>query len=329
MTWQPRTGIIVRMWLPDFRFALRLLAKNPLFTGGVIGLLALGIAANTVIFSVVDALLLRPLPVRAPERLVRPVTIRPPLAAYSEFTYDEYETWKKHIAGFEDIFAWSEHDMFVGAGETVERSRVHFVTDNFFSALGVTPLVGRLLTRDDDRPSTTATAPAVLSYPYWRQRFAGDAGVVGRSITVDGHKLTIVGVSARGFNGLTVETTPDVRVPVGWLRTLRPNLYENTIFCEVGAHLRAGASLAAARAQAESLWRHGWLKNNPTDPGVPGRFDLESAARGVSRLRTRFAGVLWLLMGGVGLLALMVCANVAGPLGSELPVLQACFFLGA
>jgi hypothetical protein len=166
------------MWLPDFRFALRLMAKNPLFTGGVIGLLALGIAANTVIFGVVDALLLRPLPVRAPERLVRPVTIRPPLAAYSEFTYDEYETWKKHAAGFEDIFAWSEHDMFVGAGETVERSRVHFVTDNFFSALGVTPLVGRLLTRDDDA-STTATARR-CSVIRIGGSVAGDAACGGR-----------------------------------------------------------------------------------------------------------------------------------------------------
>ena len=138
--------------LPDLRFAARLLSKYPLFSIAVIGLLALGIAANTVIFSVVDALLLRPLPVRAPERLVRPVTIRPPLAAYSEFTYEEYETWKKHVSGFEDLFAWSEQDMFVGVGETVERSRIHFVTDNFFTALGVVPLAGRLLAKEDDHP---------------------------------------------------------------------------------------------------------------------------------------------------------------------------------
>src|SRR5687768_15599587 len=132
------------MWL-DLRFAGRLLSKSPLFTAGVIALLAFGVAANTVIFSLVDALLLRPLPVSDPERLVRLVTIRA-LSTRSEFLYKEYESLKKRVAGFQDLLAWSEDDMFVTAGGATVRARVHFVTDNFFSALGINPAIGRLLT---------------------------------------------------------------------------------------------------------------------------------------------------------------------------------------
>ena len=300
------------MWPHDLRFAARLLGKNPLFTAGVIGLLALGIAANTAIFSLVDALMLRPLPVRDPERLVRIVTIRPPLRPASEFFYDdEFLPWQRQIAGFEDLFAWSEHDMFIAVGESAERARVHFVSDNFFTALGVKPALGRLLT-PDDQASKDGAPPVVLSHHYWQRRFAGAAGVVGRIVTIEGHKAVVVGVTAKGFNGMSVETSPDARLPVGWLRTLRTNLYENRIFCEVAGRLRAGASSEAVRQQAESIWLNGWRDRNSIDPGEPGQFVFEPASRGVSPMRRQFSGVLWLLMGGVGLLALMVCANVAG-----------------
>ena len=295
----------------NLRLAARLLAKSPLFTIGVIGLLAAGIATNTVIFSLVDALLLRPLPVRDPDRLVRLVRIRPPLVPTSEFLYEEYEVWKKRVSGFEDLFAWSEHDMFLAVGDATERSRVHFVSGGFFDALGVKPALGRLLSSDDDAQQS-GTAPAVLSFPYWQRRFAGDAGVVGRTVTVDGHKAVVIGVTPKGFNGMSVETSPDVRIPVGWLRTLRPNLYENRIECEVAGRLRAGVSPEAVRQEAESIWLNGWPERNKIDPGGAGGFAFEPASRGISRMRTQFGGVLWLLMGCAGLLALMVCANVAG-----------------
>ncbi len=298
------------MW-SDLRLAARLLWRTPLFTAGVIVLLAFGLAANTVIFSLLDALLLRPLPVRDPDRLVRLVTVRPPLGARSVFLYEEYEAWKKHVSGFQDLLAWSELDMFAAADEGAQRARVHFVTENFFTALGTAPAVGRLLTPEDQQ-LTAGTAPVVLSYPYWKRRFAGEPGVVGRTIALDGHKVLIVGVTAKGFNGLTVETSPDLRAPIGWLRSLRPNLFENKIDCEVAARLRAGIGREAVRQQAEATWRSNWKQLNGTDPGLPGSFDLEPAARGISRMRSQFSGVLWLLMGGVALLMLIVCANVAG-----------------
>jgi putative ABC transport system permease protein len=166
--------------LADLRLAARFLSRAPLFALGVIGLLALGVAANVVIFSLVDALLLRPLPVRDPERLVALMSVRPPLPPKGDFLYEEYESWRKDIGGFEDLLAWSEHSMFVRVGDVTERGHVDFVTDNLFSALGTGAARGRVLRAEDQR--TAGTAPVVLSHAYWQRRFGGDPSVVGRSL---------------------------------------------------------------------------------------------------------------------------------------------------
>jgi predicted permease len=295
----------------DLRNAVRLLAKSPGFTSTVVALLACGLAASTLIFSLVDALLLRPLPVRDPEQLVRLVTIRETLGVRGEFVYEEYEAWARRVAAFQDTLAWSELDIFANAAGATTRSRVDFVSSNFFSSLGTQPALGRFLTSQDDSLTLDAT-PVVLSHHFWRQRFQGDPAVVGKSLTLNGHKAVIVGVTAKGFNGLKVETSPDMRAPVGWAKIIQPDLFEGRIPVEVVARLRPGANLAAARQQAEAVWAVSWKELNPTDPGLPGRFDLQPAARGISRLRTQFAGVLWLLLGGVTLLMLLVCANIAG-----------------
>lgn len=298
--------------LADLRAAARVLSNSPLFALSAVGLLALALAANTVIFSAVDALLLRSLPVHGADRLVRIVTVRQPLGARSDFHYEEeFGAWKKQLTGFEELFAWSEQDFDVRVGEAIERARVHFVTGNFFSSLDATPALGRLTGDADDKPSVDGRTPVVLSYSYWQRRFAGDPGVVGRPLALEGHQAVIVGVSARYFNGLSVETTPDMRAPIGWLRTLRRNLFENRIDCEVAGRLRPNVAAEPVRQQAEAIWRNGWRERNKLDPGEAGQFVFEPAARGVSRLRTQFGGVLWLLLGGMGLLTLLVCANVA------------------
>jgi predicted permease len=293
--------------LADLRFAARLLRKTPHFTAGAVALLACGVAANAVVFSLADALLLRPLPVREPEQLVRLAVIRPPLAVTSNFPETGYEAWKKGVSGFEDVLAWSEADMYAATDIAVaaERLLVHFVTDTFFDALGTAPAFGRLLTPGDHRPDL-GVAPVVLSYPYWKRRFAGDAGVVGKTIALDGRKVMIVGVSAKGFNGLQVETGPDLRAPLRWHKILSPEADDYELGLAVAARLRADASMEAARQEAEAIWR------NAGDTTPAERFVLEPAARGISRMRAQFSGVLWLLMGGVALLMTLVCANLAG-----------------
>ena len=198
------------MW-SDIRLAVRSLKKSRGFAACVVLLLMLGVAANSTLFSVVDALVLRPLPVRDPERLVRLVTIRPPLPVHGEFVWEEYEAWKTRVAGFEDAIAWSERDMYARTGDVTERVRVHFVSDNFFNVLGTTARAGRL-PASEERAASSGIAPVVLSDAYWARRFGRDAGVIGQKITLDGNDVVVIGVTPKGFNGMTVETGPDMRV---------------------------------------------------------------------------------------------------------------------
>ncbi len=171
----------------DIRLAARVLSHSPMYGLSAAGLLALALAANTVIFSAVDVLLLRPLPVHGADRLVHIVTVRQPLGARSEFHYEEeFGAWRKQLAAFEDLFAWSELDVDVRAGEAIERARVHFVTGNFFGALDAKPALGRLTAEADDTPSVDGRTPVVLSYSYWQRRFSGDPRIVGRPLTMGG-----------------------------------------------------------------------------------------------------------------------------------------------
>jgi predicted permease len=299
------------MWMNDLRLAARTLRKSPLFSLGVVGLLAFGMAACLVIFTLVDLVLLRPLPVRDPVSLVRFVSIHPPLPPMGDFRLDEFDAWKREAVGpsFLELIAWSTGDatVVVGRGSS-ESVRVDFVTDNYFSALGVEAALGTLLT------AAEGSAPAVLSYPYWQRRFGGDRSVIGQTIEFEGHKVTIVGVTAKGFNGLTLETSPDLRLPAKWMRELRfvaPDVYQYVGY-EVAGRLRPGVNVEAARQQAEQIWTS-VRKSDPTGTAMlDAKLELQSAAKGISRLRGPFGGVLWLVLAGVALLLLIVCANAAG-----------------
>lgn len=298
----------------DVRLAARTLGKSPLFSLGVVGLLAFGMAASIVIFTLVDIVLLRPLPVRDPASLVRFVSIHPPLPPMGDFRLDEFEAWKREAVGssFSELIAWSTGDATVtigrGAVAASESVRVDFVTDNYFSALGVDAALGTLLTVAE------GSAPAVLSYPYWQRRFGGDRSVIGQTIEFEGHKVTIVGVTAKGFNGLTLETSPDLRLPAKWMRELRfvaPDVYQYVGY-EVAGRLRPGVSVEAARQQAEQIWTSVRKSDQTGTAMLDAKLELQSAAKGISRLRGPFGGVLWMVLAGVALLLLIVCANAAG-----------------
>lgn len=270
--------------LGDFRLAARQLGQRKLFTLSVLALLAAGLGGNVAIFSLVDALLLRPLPVRDPDRLVRLITIQPPLGPRSEFAFEEYEAWRAGVKGLDDLMAWGEQDHFVRTGDRTERLRVHLVSENFFSALGVQPALGRLFSSAGEGPT-----PAVLSHAYWQRRFGGNAAVLGQAIAIEGHPFVIAGVTPRGFNGLTVETGPDLRIPVGTHKLWPQFHYEGRIECSVAGRLRPGVTLAAARAEAESIWKNTAKALYPD--AALGQFDIEPAWRGVSAMRSRFSRV--------------------------------------
>ena len=197
----------------DVRFALRILARNPGSSALIVSLLALGAGASTSVFSLFDAVLFGPLPVSHPERLVRMVQQFPkPIGARSQFPYAYYKALRERSKTFGSVFAETasgEHYRMTepGPGEEIT---VHGVTPEFFDALGVPPLLGRLL-KADDATRNFDTPPAVLSYDFWRKRLGGNAvAVQGQTLAINGHRFSIVGVMSRGFHGLSVDSGPEI-----------------------------------------------------------------------------------------------------------------------
>ena len=306
----------------DLRYALRMLARSPGFTLAVAGLLAVGIGANAAIFSALNALLLRPLPVRQPQRLIRLVQTVPRLGTMSNFEQEVYDALKERAGTLSAVFGDAEWPVAMDDPQPAEQVRVHVVTPEFFEVLGVAALYGRTLTAEDGREDTS-TPPAVLSYGFWQRRFAGDEHAVGRAITLRGHKFLVVGVMPRTFNGITADTAPDLRIPLRAFPLLR---FEGAfrghgIALEIAARLKPGVSLAQARTECYLIWRSATEDALRRAPNVPPDqieselargLQVESLERGVSVLRDRFGLALQLLAGSAGLLLLLMCSNVAG-----------------
>ncbi len=311
--------------LRDLRFGTRLLAKTPVFTAAAVLLLALGIGANTLIFSVVNALLLRPLPVSHPENLVRLIEVHPNGFVTWDLPYNLCDALASSDKSLSDVICQGEADVALRYGTSTERVRVHLVSPNFFSSLGVRAYAGRTLMAEDER---TRAMNCVLSYEFWRQKFQGSASVLGRKITLGGHPFTIIGISPKAFNGLTVDTSPDIRVPAACDRLLVKSYAEMSpsarpLFGQIFGRLRPGVPLERARREVDALLNTAYAdeldrifpaaKGTSRVSGVlNSRLRLESVANGVSTLRPQFSRGLEILMAGVALLLLMACANVAG-----------------
>jgi hypothetical protein len=200
----------------DFRYALRTLLKAPAFTIVVVLTLALGIGANTAIFSLTDQVLLRMLPVKAPERLVLfdgPGPFRGRSFNSPTFSYPMYRDFRDQNTVFDGVIARFPAPLTLLTNGQAERVNGELVSGNYFEVLGVRAHIGRTLTADDDR--TPGGHPvAVLSHSYWMRRFAGDPTVLNRTVSLNGLPMTIVGVAPAGFFGIAVGESPDVMVPV-------------------------------------------------------------------------------------------------------------------
>jgi predicted permease len=311
--------------LRDVRFGLRLLAKSPAFAMTATLLLALGIGANTLIFSVVNALLLRPLPVSHPENLVRLVETHPTGFVTWDLPYNVCAGAATHDADLAEAICQGQADIALQEGNFSERVRVHFVSPNFFPSLGVRAYLGRALTEEDER---AGAANAVLSYGYWKKHFRGDASIAGRGITLGGRAFTVVGVTPEYFNGLAVDATADIRVPAATDRFLvKPESYMNpaarSLSGQSFGRLRDGVSLDRANAEVDRLLHASFQdeservyppakEDRQLDSSLASHLRLESIANGVSTLRSQFTGALEALTAGVALLLLMACANIAG-----------------
>ncbi|MBV9442942.1 MAG: ABC transporter permease, partial [Acidobacteriaceae bacterium] len=308
----------------DIRFGLRILAKNHASTALIVSLIALGTGASTTIFSLFDAVLLRPLPVRHPEQLVRLAQQFPkPLGMRSEFPYAYYNVLREQSKTLESVFAETEwHDQFrLTEPEPAEEITVYGVTPEFFDTLAARPLLGRLLT-SDDATRNFDMPPAVLSYDFWRKRFGGYAGsVVGQTIAIDGHRFSIVGVMPRGFHGLSVDSGPDVRIPLQAYSLLASEFKVEHAEFALAGRLKPGASLAQAQVECRTIWRpvmQDYYRNiQKVSPESVARLlergmTVQSLEKGTSVLRDNFGDVFKLLMVAVSLLVLIVALNVAG-----------------
>jgi predicted permease len=307
--------------MSDLRFAVRMLAKSPGFTLVAVALLAVGIGANALIFGAFDAVLWRPLPVRHAEELVRMVQRVPRIGTTSTFHYSFYQALREHSTTL-SVFGEAPIDVAMNQPAPAEQVRVHMTTPEFFEALGVPALLGRTLTEDDAKADSRAP-PAVLSYGFWRRRFNADPEAVGRTIVLHGHPFVVVGVMPREFNGISVDTAPEVRVPLHTFQGLwawpEPPFNIEEAQLDLGGRLKSGFTRAQAQAETLMIWRAAiepystgqLVGRGPVDQLRTG-MELDPLERGISILRERYAGALKLLLTSVGLLLLMVCANVSG-----------------
>jgi len=309
--------------MSDFRYAARMLAKKPGFTVVTAGLLAIGIGASSLMFSAFESVWMRSLPVSHPEELVRLVQKIPQLGTRSYFFYNYYRALAERSTTLSGVFG--EYEMLVAMNEPLppEQVRVHLATPEFFRQLGVDALFGRALSPEDGK-DVPGSMPAVLSYGFWQRRFHSDRAAIGGTLALHGHQFTIVGVMPREFNGITVDSAPDIRVPLRALPLLANSQNEakvENVTLDLGGRLRRGVTRERAHAECLAIFRaavEDWYGRDPQYGARDAQLELsrgmeiDPLERGVSVLRDKFGGALELLTVSVGLLLLMVCANVAG-----------------
>jgi predicted permease len=317
----------------DLRYALRQLRKSPGFTAVAVLTLALGIGANTAIFTVVNALLLKMLPVTQPQRLV---VVGDPSLPNSRshgtprtdiFSYPLYKELRDHNSVFSGLCAaGSEQAIELDAGQgesSAEKVTGRMVSGNYFTVLGLTPAAGRLLSSSDDAAENTNPV-AVLSYGFWRRKFALSPSIIGRDIRLNGFPFTIIGVTPAGFDGDVIGEQMALFVPlsmqpkivrgrrwlnasnVSWL-TLIGRLMPNITLAQAEANLNLAFQQAVQGAYGAAL---------PSDDRDAIReahmkIHVSPGGGGISELRGDYRGPLLLLMGIVGLVLLIACVNVA------------------
>ena len=317
--------------MADLRFAFRTLRRSPLFSTIAILSVALGVGANTAIFTLIDQVLLRKLPVKDPDSLVmlyQRGAHNGSNMGERMHSYPIYKNFQQRAEPFSEVICRRQINASVSVDNSTERVDAEMVSGNYFSMLGVTAAAGRVFNSQEDDRVYQGHPVVVLSYDYWRTRFAQDLKVIGRKILVNDYPMTIVGVSERGFAGIDPARSPQIRVPILMKPVMAPEwpwLYMNdprTRWVQVFARLKPGYTLESAKAPMDVLF-HQIREYETTLDGakdwsayqraqfLKGSLILEKAATGYSSLRNNFSTALIVLMCMVGLVLLIACANVA------------------
>jgi predicted permease len=335
-----RTNMIADLW-QDLRFGARMLAKQPGFTLIAVLSLALGIGANTAIFSLLDAVVLKTLPVKEPQELVLFNWLSGPkrmarnvfgdigtdaatgLTTSTSFSYLSFERLRDRNQSLVDVFAFTPRQFSVHANDQAEFVQGQFVSGGYYAGLGVQPLLGRAISVEDDRAA--ASPVAVITHRYWRRRFGSDTAVIGKTIKVNQIPCTIIGVTPPGFYGaLQVGQAADVSIPL----TLEPQLSPtNSIlgrpwvwWLRVMGRLKPEVTAERTRAELEFVFQQsaqeGWAsapaQNQPSqEPRDMPRLRAADGSQGLAELRQKRAQSLTVLMVVVGLTLLIACANIA------------------
>ena len=318
--------------IQDLVYAGRTLRRNFGFALVVVLTLALGIGANTAIFTLIDAVLLRQLDVPRADELVS-VGNSSRVTAMSSggprldiFSYPLYQELSRRASVFSGVAASGRADRVEIAvdGRPAERARGRYVSGNFFSVLGVPSALGRTFGAVEDR-AIGASPVVVISYDYWQRRFAGDGGILGKKILINDVPVTVAGVAREGFRGEVVGSAYDVWLPITMQPVLMPHQrYTDdwtTSWLLFLGRRRPGTTLEQARTEVSTILRQtitdhvsAFKNSSPANVLSVAKDDpivVESGARGFSRVRSNFQSPLLILMAGVGLLLLIVCANVA------------------
>jgi predicted permease len=331
--------------MQDLRFGVRMLTKSPGFTAVAVLTLALGIGANTAIFSLVNEVLLRSLPVKKPDELVLfrntegrsgrmsragenngsldPATSRPSSTSFSLLTFERFSA---HHPALSEVFAYAPFNqinlLIDGQPETNVLGQL--VSGNYYKGLGVSAILGRTLISEDDQPS--AEPVAVISHRFWQNRFGSDASVIGKTIQVNKVPTTIIGVTPPGFAGaMQIGESADISVPLAHHARFQPDRGVNRAkpwywWIRVMGRLAPQATAAQARASLEPIFqeaaREGWLAGRsldttPRDMPEPSTLAADPGGQGENDRRRQYAQSLRILMGMVSLVLLAACANVA------------------
>ena len=306
----------------DVRYAARLFLKNRAFSSTVVLTLALGIGPNTAIFSLIDALMLRSLPVQNPQELLQ-VWMQSPGANRPDnesFSYPVVRALGEQHDIFSGVAGFSGTAFDVGTAGSFHRVDGALVTGGYYSTFGLNAVVGRLLTDDDDRVG--APLNAVISYGYWQREYAASPQVVGQPIRIKGKVATIVGVAPRGFVGANVGGVADITMPVATLPqmypTMEPLLGLGNVWLRVLARPNPGLTTEAVTSRLNLVWSR--ISGSLIAPGWPPTerknvadsvFRVTPGGTGWTNLRERYRNPLYVLMGAVSLVLLIACANVA------------------
>jgi predicted permease len=334
----------------DIRYSWRGLVKRPAFTLVALAILALGIGANTAIFTLINAVILKPLPVNNPEQLLLMTDAANegtstlsegdvPAGPVQRMSYAGYRYIREHDTSFQELSAFRSGESRVSvrrpeapAGEAAQRASGHLVTGNYFAVLGVNAAQGRVLTNEDDAPA--ARPVAVISDGYWKQKLNQDPQIVGKNLLLNNTAFTVVGVMPPQFFGSRIRRSPDLWLPLQFQPQieLRDSYLEdkNVYWLNLIGRLKPGVQIAQAQAGANVSLRQYWTDragsqlNDDTRLAIQNSYiALAPGGRGISGLRAFYSQALRMLMVIVGLVLLIACANVGNLVLSRAAARQA------